>query len=63
MAYSAALKSAQLHWDAVDIDPLANLMPVIDMMSLTRSLLSPADRVAWLAILRAPFSGLDCQIY
>lgn len=53
-----ALKSAQLHWDAVDIDPLANLMPVIDMMSLTRALLSPADRVAWLAILRAPFSGL-----
>ncbi len=53
-----ALKSAQLHWDAVDIDPLADLMPVIDMMSLTRALLSPADRVAWLAILRAPFCGL-----
>ncbi len=53
-----ALKEAQLHWDAVDIDPLADLMPVIDMMSLTRALLSPADRVAWLAILRAPFCGL-----
>ena len=53
-----ALKSAQLNWDAVDIDPLADLMPVIDMMSLTRALLAPADRVAWLAILRAPFSGL-----
>jgi ATP-dependent helicase/nuclease subunit A len=53
-----ALKRAQLHWDAVDIDPLADLMPVIDMMSLTRALLSPADRVAWLAILRAPFCGL-----
>ena len=53
-----ALKDAQLHWDAVDIDPLADLMPVIDMMSLTRALLSPADRVAWLAILRAPFCGL-----
>ena len=54
-----ALKSAQLHWDAVDIDPLADLMPVVDLMSLTRALASPADRVAWLAVLRAPFCGLS----
>ncbi|MEZ5528963.1 MAG: UvrD-helicase domain-containing protein [Porticoccaceae bacterium] len=55
----AALQQAGHRWQATDIDPLSNRMPVIDLMSLTRALLSPADRIAWLSILRAPWCGLD----
>lgn len=54
-----ALHRAGHHWQAADIDPLGNRMPVIDLMSLTRALLSPADRIAWLALLRSPWCGLD----
>jgi ATP-dependent exoDNAse (exonuclease V) beta subunit len=54
-----ALQEAKLRWQAADIDPLASRMPVIDLMSLTRALLSPTDRIAWLSILRAPWCGLD----
>ena len=56
-----ALIDAKLSWEAIDIDPLADRMPVIDLMSITRAILSPADRIAWLAILRAPFCGLSLQ--
>ena len=54
-----ALRAHQLPWQARDIDPLASAMPVIDLVSLTRALLNPADRIAWLAVLRAPWCGLD----
>ena len=53
-----ALREAKLKWQAIDITPLASRMPVIDLLSITRALLSPADKIAWLALLRAPFCGL-----
>lgn len=53
-----ALRNHQLDWQATDIDPLSSAMPVIDLVSLTRALLNPADRIAWLSILRAPWCGL-----
>ena len=56
-----ALIDAKLSWEAIDIDPLGERMPVIDLMSITRALLSPADRIAWLAVLRAPFCGLSLK--
>ena len=56
-----ALQHAGHRWQANDIDPLGNRMPVIDLMSLTRALLSPADRIAWLSVLRAPWCGLDLE--
>jgi ATP-dependent helicase/nuclease subunit A len=54
-----ALREANLLWQAIDITKLASRMPVMDLLSITRALLSPADRIAWLAVLRAPFCGFN----
>ena len=54
-----ALKSAQLVYRAIDIDPLIERQSIQDLYSLTRALLHPADRLAWLSVLRAPWCGLS----
>ncbi|MBX3709255.1 MAG: UvrD-helicase domain-containing protein [Gammaproteobacteria bacterium] len=54
-----ALKRANLAYHAIDIDPLASRQPIQDLLSLTCALLHPADRIAWLSILRAPWCGLS----
>ena len=53
-----ALKAANIDFLAVDIDPLRTRPVVQDLISLTRALLHPADRIAWFAMLRAPWCGL-----
>jgi ATP-dependent exoDNAse (exonuclease V) beta subunit len=57
-AITAALKNAALPFSAVDIDSLAERSVVRDLLALTRALLNPTDRIAWLSILRAPWCGL-----
>ncbi len=57
-AITEALKTAELPFSAVDIDPLAGRSIVRDLLALTRAMLDPADRIAWLSILRAPWCGL-----
>lgn len=54
-----ALAAAGLTWLATEIDRLSSRMAIVDLISLTRALLDPGDRVAWLAVLRAPWCGLD----
>ncbi len=42
----------------VELRPVLTTPAVHDLLSLTRALTHPADRVAWLAVLRAPWCGL-----
>ena len=54
----SALKKAAIRFQSQDIDPLVDRPVVKDILSLTRALQHPADRVAWLSLLRAPWCGL-----
>ncbi len=53
-----ALKKENIIYHAVDIEPLTSKQLIQDLFSLTAALLHLADRIAWLAILRAPWCGL-----
>lgn len=54
----ALLKRQGIPFQAIEIDQLGERAVIEDLMALTFALLHPADRVAWLAILRAPWCGL-----
>ena len=53
-----ALREAGLLWQSTDIDTLASIPAIEDLLSLMRAVLNPADRLAWLSLLRAPWCGL-----
>ena len=57
-AIAVALRDAGLRPTAVELDVLGARPHVADVLALTRAIEHRADRVAWLAVLRAPWCGL-----
>jgi ATP-dependent exoDNAse (exonuclease V) beta subunit len=53
-----ALGAADIPYTGVAIENLAEQPVLEDLLSLARALACPADRLAWLAVLRAPWCGL-----
>ncbi len=53
-----ALRQHNVAWRASDIDPLSSLGVVSDLLSLTRAIINPMDKLAWMAVVRSPLVGL-----
>ncbi|MGB8598062.1 MAG: UvrD-helicase domain-containing protein, partial [Burkholderiales bacterium] len=49
----------RIAFSALEIDALTERPAIIDLSALTRAHLNPADRTAWLSVLRAPWCGLS----
>lgn len=58
-AIVTALEAANILYRAIDLVPLKQRPIIQDLYTLTQALLFPGDRIAWLAVLRAPWCGLS----
>ena len=56
-----ALREAEIPWLANEIDRLDILPIITDLISLTSAICNQADRLSWLAILRAPWCGISLE--
>lgn len=60
-----ALRVANISFQGIDIETLSKRPLIQDLLALTKAILHLDDRIAWLAILRAPWCGItlvDLQI-
>lgn len=53
------LKEKNIPFQGMEIEPLSKLAHFRDLWSLTEALLLPANRLAWLSLLRSPLCGLS----
>ena len=58
---AAALRARGVAFRAVEIEPLQDRAIVRDVITLLCALLHFGDRIAWLALLRAPWAGLRLE--
>ena len=52
-----ALRRAGIEYSAVDLEGLHDRLATRDLLSLARAIAQPADRLAWLSVLHAPWCG------
>lgn len=55
----AALRAAGVPFVAPDMEHMDRSDVALDLLALTRALLDPADRLAWVGVLRSPLCGLS----
>jgi ATP-dependent helicase/nuclease subunit A len=55
----AGLQQLSVPYSAAAMESLAQSVIVADLLTLCRALASDTDRLAWMALLRAPWCGLD----
>ncbi|KTD61451.1 UvrD-helicase domain-containing protein [Legionella spiritensis] len=53
------LRTENIAFQGVEIEQLSSLPHIRDIWSLTKALLYPADRLAWMALIRSPWCGLS----